>query len=253
MNNESNSQPFNVAAKGPCSSCIRHGDCLGATMHASAAAHGHEACIGVVTLQRGQSLYRSGELNTSVYIVQSGALKVRRHSFDGTEEIVAFRQPGDVTGLESIARGVYGGEAVSLGITKVCRLPVESLKNELQRSPALSEQLFSELGREFDRLQYRLRIERLPAPARLASYLLGHLERRRQLFGSAIDSFVLPMSRVDLGRFLALAAETVSRIFTRLQQDGIIASEGHSIRVLDAAKLAAMIESHDEPAMARAA
>lgn len=244
-NTEAAPRTVNRLASGVCDACLRSRNCLGAALHASTTADGRPDNIHVVTVQRGQPLYRVGEATTSAYVVQSGALKVRRHSAAGDEEIIAFRQPGDTTGLESLGHGAHAAEAVALSPTKVCRLPLQLLKLELLRSAELGDRLLQEMGREFKRMQMRMQRERQSAPARVASFLLGHLQHRRELFGNAIDSFSLPMSRSELGRFLALAPETVSRVFARLQQDGIVASENHTVRILDVTMLTRVAEHND--------
>lgn len=223
----------------PCRSCLRHGACLGATVVAAADAQERAAspCLGLVALQRGQSLYRVGDVANAVYIVQSGALKSRRHSAQGDEEIVAFRMPGDTVGLDDIGQTRRGTEAVALCTTRVCRLSLDMLQHEVQQPGPVAARLFGDLGQEFERLHERLQDERRPAQARIAGFLLAQLRRRQQRFGAQIDRFTLPMTRVDLGRFLGLATETVSRMFTRLTLDGLIACEGAGVRILDAEAL----------------
>ncbi|WP_028081215.1 Crp/Fnr family transcriptional regulator [Solimonas soli] len=237
----------------PCRNCLRHGGCLGAALQ-EAEHHADAGVIGVLTLQRGQSLHRIGDNANAVYIVQSGALKSRRHSLQGDEEIVAFRLPGDAIGLDEIGQKVRGTEAVALCTTRVCRLPLDVLRAEMQQSERVAEHLYDDLGHEFERLHERLQNERRSAPSRIAGFLLAQLQRRQRLFGTQIDRFTLPMTRVDLGRFLGLATETVSRMFTRLQLDGVIVCDGASVQVLDAEALRRCAQ--DRPAadkMARAA
>lgn len=221
----------------PCSSCMRHGHCLGAVVQ-QAGPEAEAPSIAVMVLQRGQSLHRVGDPMNAVYIVQSGALKSRRHSLRGEEEIVAFRMPGDTVGLDDVGQARHGTEAVALCTTRVCRLPFEALQSNAQMSSTVAGHLFGDIGREFERLHDRLQNERHSAQARIAGFLLAQLRRRQRLFGAQIDRFTLPMTRVDLGRFLGLATETVSRMFTRLQFEGLIACDGASVQVLDVASLA---------------
>lgn len=228
-------------AQGPCANCLRHGNCLGAEMAAAAPA----ACasgISVLNLARGQTLHRSGETLPALYVVQSGALKSRRHSLQGEEEILAFRLPGDTIGVDAIGSGSSDTEAVALCASRVCRLPLETLHERARASQSVARHLFDDIGHEFGRLHQRLQYERLSAPARLASFLIAQLERRRRLFGVQNDSFSLPMTRIDLGRFLGMATETVSRIFTRLQNEGIVASDGNLLRIVKLAALQALAQ-----------
>lgn len=241
-------------ADGACANCLRQGECLGASLQSLSGSALAVDELHVLHLPRGKTLYRGGETASAVFIVQSGALKLRRYSAQGDEEIVAFHVPGDTSGLDALGSGAYTREAVALGPTKVCRIPLASLRQALLRSPAMADRLFREIGHEFDHLQQRLQLERLSAPARLASYLLSQLMHRQALFGSAIDTITLQMSRIDLGRYLGLAAETVSRIFARLQQEGMISSEGQRVSVLNAVALRACAENEIARApLARAA
>lgn len=250
----SNPQATSAAAH-PCSNCLRQGNCLGASVQNAVLDEGQGGCITVTTLQRGQSLYRLGDAVGAVYVVQSGALKSRRHSYLGEEEIVAFRLPGDTVGLDAISSREHGTEAVALCTTRVCRLAVDTLRHEVQGSPAIADHFMADVGEEFSRLHERLQNERRPAQSRIASFLLSQLRRRQRLFGEQIDRFTLPMTRIDLGRFLGLATETVSRMFTRLQNERVIACEGNGVQVLDVKALLALAEQREDaaPALARAA
>lgn len=221
----------------PCASCLRHTSCLGACVQDAVLANGDGACITTMTLQRGQPLFRAGDAVDAIYIVQTGALKSRRHSYQGEEEIVAFRLPGDPVGLDAIGNDAHGTEAVALCTTRVCQLTLTTLRREVHAAPAVAGRLFDDLGREFGQLHEHLRSERRTAQGRIAAFLLAQLHRRRRLFGTQIDTFTLPMTRIDVGRFLGLATETVSRMFTRLQSDGVIACEGNRVQVLDSTAL----------------
>jgi CRP/FNR family transcriptional regulator len=249
-----NQQTPIAAASGPCATCMRHSACLGACVQAAAQQDDQTSCITTITLQRGQPLFRAGDEVGSVYIVQSGALKSRRHSYQGEEQIVAFRLPGDSVGLDEISSHEHTTEAVALCTTRVCQLPLTALRRELNSSPDVAERLFDDLGQEFARLHEHLKSERRPAQSRVAGFLLAQLRRRQRLFGAQIDRFTLPMTRIDVGRFLGLATETVSRMFTRLQFEQVIACEGSGVRVLDAARLEQLAEAGERfQAMAQAA
>ncbi|SEP65795.1 CRP/FNR family transcriptional regulator, anaerobic regulatory protein [Solimonas aquatica] len=240
----------------PCDNCLRSGRCLGSVVVKAGADHQRASEVTVVQLQRGQPLFRTGDAANAVYVVQSGALKARRTSYEGDEEILAFRLPGDAIGLDALGQRMQNTEAVALCSTRVCRVPLEALHRELRSSPEVSEMLFDDVGREFERLHEHLQTERRPAQARIAAFLLAQLKRRQRLFGAQIDRFTLPMTRVDLGRYLALATETVSRMFTRLQQDGVISCDGNAVQVLKATALEAMAGAGAEeraPALAKAA
>ncbi|NKF23490.1 Crp/Fnr family transcriptional regulator [Solimonas marina] len=244
--------PAAPQSQDPCSNCLRHGQCLGASVQ-NAVRDDEGSCVTVTQLQRGQTLYRNGDAVNAVYVVQSGALKSRRTSVQGDEEIVAFRLPGDTAGLDAIKASRHGTEAVALCTTRVCRVPLDTLRREMHESAPVADALLADLGGEIELLQDRLQNDRLPAQARIAAFLLSQLQRRRRMFGAQIDHFTLPMTRVDLGRFLGLATETVSRMFTRLQADGVIACDGNRIEIRDDAALQRRSQSELNGALPQAA
>jgi len=200
--------------------------------------------VGSTLLERGQHLFHSGDPVTSVYILRSGALKTYVTSPDGEEQILAFFSAGDVVGLDGLADGHHSRNTIALIATEVCRIPVERLMQSCSRNPELQGRLLEGMGREIQRLQGMLRLERLTAEQRVVYFLLN--QARRQARTDSHDSRCivrLAMSRGEIGRFLDLATETVSRCLTRLQTLGLIAINRNEIELLDVRRLQRMAQA----------
>lgn len=217
-----------------CNSCDGAKNCIGRQ-------YGNAGCGGCPIgneLSSGQHLFRAGDAVNCVYVLRSGALKAYVNTADGEEQILAFYSPGDVIGFDGVVGGRHSRTTVALTPSKVCRMPVSSLVEACARSSSLNESVLDGMGREIQRLQGMLRLERMTADQRMVLFLLN--QARRQTRGSETESRTvvqLPMSRGEIGRFLDLATETVSRCLTRLQANGYIRINRNEIELLDVAAL----------------
>ncbi len=199
-------------------------------------------------LPRGGLLFHEGTPFDAVYVVRSGAVKTCTTTPDGEEQVTGFHLPGEMVGLDSIgnAGGKYGSTAVALETTAVCAIPFTALEALAGHVPGLQHHLFALMSSTIRTDQQIMQlVGRRPAEARIASLLLSLSARykRRHLLE---NNFRLPMSRSDIGNHLGLALETVSRIFTRLQQSGVLAVHGREVVILDRAKLCALAEAKAE-------
>ncbi|KGM56845.1 hypothetical protein N799_13340 [Lysobacter arseniciresistens ZS79] len=186
----------------------------------------------------GERLFRPGDTMASVYVARDGAFKTVSTSEDGEEQVIGFHLPGELIGLDGLGHGRHRVEAVALGTANVCELPFEQLAAIASRLPSLQQQLLRVIGQGVERDQDHLSmLVRRQANERIALFLHGLGERLRNI-GESGSRFRLPMSREDIARFLGLALETVSRGFSRLQDDGVIAVAGRRVEILDAAELA---------------
>ncbi len=194
------------------------------------------------SLERGERLFRAGQALDAVYLVRDGALKTVTLAKDGEEQVLGFHLPGEMLGLGALATGRHRSEAVSLTASRVCEVPFAELGHLAARSPSLQQQLLRVMGqgaaRDQDRVEMLIRRQ---AGERIALFVQGLLERYRLAGRSAVE-LVLPMSREEIGRFLGLARETVSRGFSRLQEDGVIAVSGRRVRILDPVALSRLVQ-----------
>ena len=172
-----------------------------------------------------------------LFVVREGALKTTTLSADGEEQVLAFHLPGEIIGLDALASSQHRCEAVALATTTVCELPFSGLLALAAVQPLLQQQLWRALGQSAGRDQDHVEmLIRRQAGERIALFLSGLLKRYGHT-DEAAPQLVLPMSREDIGHFLGLALETVSRGFTRLQDDGVIAVTGRRVQLLQPEEL----------------
>ncbi len=184
-------------------------------------------------LTAGQYLYRAGQPFHALYLVASGFLKTSLVTADGREQVTGFRMRGDLMGVESIGTAVHTGDAVALDTSMVWELPYPAILHACARIPEMQAQLTRALAAEIrsDR-GWMLALGTLSAERRVAAFLLDVAGRHAAL-GFSARHFVLRMSRADIGSFLALKHETVTRALTRLGAQGCIAVQWREVRILD--------------------
>lgn len=196
-------------------------------------------------LEAGERLFRMGDPLQSVFVASEGAFKTIGISEAGDEHVLGFHLPGELFGLDAIGTGYHRCEAIALGKARVCELPFTELAVVAAQLPSLQMQLLRVMGQSSDRDHDHVDLlSRKQASERIALFLHGLGERYRRI-GLSADEFHLPMSRDEIGRHLGLALETVSRSFSRLQDDGVIAVRGRRIRVMDDAALHAAASGCD--------
>ncbi|MEG3115063.1 fumarate/nitrate reduction transcriptional regulator Fnr [Salinicola sp. 4072] len=183
-------------------------------------------------LVRGEVLCRQGEPFTQIFAVRSGSFKQVVLDQDGEEQISHFHLPGELMGLESIEEGSHAGFIIALERSTACEIPFHQLDALAERMPELRNQLYRSMSRIMGDEHRLIRLLTCKsADERMASFLLD-LARRFERYGYSPERFRLPMSRTDIGNYLGLALETVSRILGRLQQQSLIALDGRELRIL---------------------
>lgn len=196
-------------------------------------------------VEPGERLFRQGDPMGAVFVARDGAFKTVLVNEDGEEQVLGFHLPGELIGLDAMGSGAHRCEAIALTRANVCEVPFGELGNVASRVPGLQRQLMRVIGQSVGRDQdHRELLVRRQASERIALFLHG-LSERMQKIGEAGDRLKLPMSREDIARFLGLALETVSRGFTRLQEDGVISVHGRKIGILDMAELDRLAHGND--------
>lgn len=219
----------------PCGECPRRARCLGGLLvEGLSAARAQAVGVTRLVLDKGDHLFREGDKAEHLYAVRGGAVKTYVLSAGGDEKIRGFQLAEDVAGLDAVCQPQFRASARALSRSWVCRLPIGAVRERMLESGTFRDRVLIQLGREFDRLHGMLHRERCTADQRVASFLLN------QLHSAQNDEIELPMSRVDLARYLDLANETVSRVFTRLQTRNILRSRGSRCQVVDRAALGAV-------------
>lgn len=184
-------------------------------------------------LQRGDHLYRGGDDFHAIYAVRSGSLKTYTVSEAGEEQVTGFHLPGELVGLDAINAWRHPCSAAALETTSVCELPFERLEDLASEIPGLQRQLLRLMSREiFSDQEMLFAMARRTAEERLAILLLS-LSDRFSRRGLSATRFRLPMARSELGNYLGLAPETMSRLFRRFQDQGWLRAEGREVRLAD--------------------
>ncbi|MFO1214922.1 MAG: fumarate/nitrate reduction transcriptional regulator Fnr [Burkholderiaceae bacterium] len=220
-----------------CSNCSLRGLCLPVALSDDELNRLEGFVAGRRPVRRGELLFRTGEPFDSLYAVRTGFFKARVSSEDGREQVVGFRMAGELLGLDGIGTQRYRCDAVALEDSQVCVIPYEQLESMSRESGDLQRQFHRLMSREivYDQ-RMMLLLGRLRAEERLAAFLLDLMERLR-LRGFSTSSLVLRMTREEIGTYLGLKLETVSRCFSKLQDDGVLSVRQRQIRVLDSAAL----------------
>lgn len=195
---------------------------------------------------RNDYLFREGDRLRGIYAVKTGSIKTFISREDGTEQVLGFHLPGEIIGLDAIESGIHGCTAKVLETTAVCLIPYEQLEDLSREIPSLQHQMYRLMSREISNESNMLiLLGKRNADERLATFLLSLSNRYRQR-GFSPTEFNLSMSRNEIGNYLGLAVETVSRLFTRFQEDGILRVERKHVEVLDFDALKAISE-HQRP------
>lgn len=181
----------------------------------------------------GQKLFAEGALFRSLYVIRSGSLKTTSINTDGSEQVLGFHLPGDVVGLDAVAGERHQCAAIALERTTLCEVPFHAINEIAGRIPGLQQQLYRLISREFVRDQQHLAtMGRKQAHERLAIFLKSLSDRRRALKYDP-SLLELSMSRSDIANYLGLVLETVSRLFGRFRDDGLLDVQRRSVRILD--------------------
>ena len=192
-------------------------------------------------LKKGEYLFRAGEPFSSLYAIRTGFFKTTVASQDGRDQVTGFFMSGELIGMDGICSHVHSCDAVALEDSEVCELPFAHMENLGQRIPSLQTHFFRLMSREIVRDQgVMLLLGNMRAEERLAAFLLN-LSNRLYSRGFAANDFILRMSREEIGSYLGLKLETVSRNLSRFQQEGWVKVEHKHIQILQPAVLKSMV------------
>jgi len=191
-------------------------------------------------IQKGELLFKQGDHVNSVYAIRTGAVKTYTVAPSGEEQITGFNLASELVGLSGYNQDAYPLTAKALETTTVCELPIEQLETLCDDLPGLRKQIMRNMSGEIRQdQQMMLQLSKRSADERLAYFLL-ELSSRFERRGFSPKAFRLSMSRVDISNYLGLAVETVSRIFTRFQKNGLIATEGKEVQLVNLEELGAL-------------
>jgi len=183
-------------------------------------------------LHRGDYLFRNGERFRSLYVVKTGSVKTYAPSEEGGEQVLGFHLPGEIIGLDAIEKETHACSAKVLETSAICEIPFARLEELSSSIPSLQHQMYRLLSKEIGHdTEMLLLLGKKSAEERLASFLLS-MSRRLRKRGLCPTDFYLSMSRHEIGNYLGLAVETVSRLFTRFQDEGLLKVDRKHIELI---------------------
>ncbi|MCB1760677.1 MAG: helix-turn-helix domain-containing protein [Gammaproteobacteria bacterium] len=194
-------------------------------------------------LQRGETIFRQQENFHSIFAVKSGSFKTSMSRSSQPDQVVGFHFPGELIGVEAMSRQTYPCTARALERSSICELRIPRLPESGRPLEALQASIIDLLGREV-MLSHELvsSLVHQSAEQRICGFVLNLSQRlaRRKLPSA---EFTLTMSRSDIGNYLGLAAETVSRVLTRLHKSGAIRLQRKLVRIVDPSVLERLVEA----------
>jgi CRP/FNR family transcriptional regulator len=186
-----------------------------------------------VALKKGGSLYRHGDLMTSVYSIRFGTLKTEHGLSDGRSQVVGFHLPGEILGLDAIGDGHHQSDAIALEDSEACIIRFAEFESLARQIPALQNQFHRILSRELTQDQrHLLALGSMRAEERLAGFLLS-LSERLAARGYTNHEFDLRMSREEIGSYIGIQIETVSRLLSRFAEAGLIQVKQRHVKLID--------------------
>jgi CRP/FNR family transcriptional regulator len=193
------------------------------------------------SVKRGATLFHRGDRFEAVYAVRTGFFKTRLSSDDGRDQVTGFQMAGELIGLDGIGTDSHTCDAVALEDSQVCVIPFAELEHLSREFPELQRQFHKIMSREIVRDHgVMLLLGSMRAEERLAAFLLN-LAQRLQARGFSASELVLRMTREDMGTYLGLKLETVSRCFSKFQEDGVLEVKQRQIRINDPAALQRLV------------
>jgi len=192
-------------------------------------------------VKRGTTLFRNGEAFQSLFAVRTGFFKTCVTAEDGRDQVTGFQMAGEVIGLDGIVNDRHTCDAVALEDAEVCVMPFDRISELSREVGALQHHLHRIMSREIVREHgVMLLLGTMRAEERLAAFLLN-LVQRLHARGFSRSELVLRMTRQEIGSYLGLKLETVSRTFSRFAEEGLIEVRHRHVRILDVDKLKGLL------------
>ena len=194
-------------------------------------------------VKRGEALFHAGDPFQSLYAVRTGFFKTCISSEDGRDQVTGFQMAGELLGLDAISQDRHTCDAVALEDSQVCVIPYSQLESLSREFTELQHSFHKIMSREIVRDHgVMLLLGSMRAEERLAAFLLN-LTQRLHARGFSPSSLVLRMTREEIGSYLGLKLETVSRTFSKFQDEGLLEVKQRQIRILDQEGLQKLVNS----------
>ncbi len=224
-----------------CSSCNLRELCMPAGLSTDEMSRLDSVISTRKRVKRGQSLFNNGERFTSLYAVRSGFFKTCVTSADGRDQVTGFQMTGEILGMDGIVNDHHSCDAVALEDAEVCVLPFDRIESLSREFSALQHHVHKIMSREIVREHgVMLLLGSMRAEERLAAFLLNLVQRLHSR-GFSQSELVLRMTREEIGSYLGMKLETVSRTFSKFVDDGIIEVKQRYVQIKNTEALRAIV------------
>ena len=194
-------------------------------------------------IKRGTTLFRNGEQFTSLFAIRTGFFKTCVATEDGRDQVTGFQMAGEIIGLDGIVNDHHTCDAVALEDAEVCVMPFDRIEELSREVNALQHHVHKIMSREIVREHgVMLLLGSMRAEERLAAFLLN-LVQRLHARGFSQSELVLRMTREEIGSYLGLKLETVSRTFSKFVEEGIVEVKQRHVRILSPDALKRIVNS----------
>lgn len=216
-----------------CSSCMLGHLCVPGGLNPSEQQRLTELIKERIRIPKGTLFFKVGDPVTAIYSIRSGSMKTQLENESGHVQITGFFLAGELLGLDGFGEETHLSNAIALEDTEVCVLRLNDLDVLTQEIPALQHQLWKILSKEISRSHNLvLSLGAMRSEQRVASFLLNLSERFTNL-GYSPTEFILRMSREEIGNYLGLTLETVSRLLSRFAKEGLIRIHQRQVQLLN--------------------
>ena len=198
-------------------------------------------------VKRGARLYSNGEKFTSLFAIRTGFFKTCITTEDGRNQVTGFQMAGEIIGLDGIVKDHHTCDAVALEDAEVCVMPFDRIEELSREVAALQRHVHKIMSREIVREHgVMLLLGSMRAEERLAAFLLN-LVQRLHARGFSQSELLLRMTREEIGSYLGLKLETVSRTFSKFVEDGIVEVKQRHVRILNTEALKQIVNNNQQP------
>ncbi len=226
---EMNSNTIKVA----CSNCNLRELCMPLGLSTEEMSRVDEVVTTRRKVARGDNLFRNGDKFNALYAIRTGFFKTRISSEDGRDQVTGFQMAGEIIGLDGIVSDHHTCDAVALEDAEVCVMPFDRIEELSREVISLQRHVHKIMSREIVRENgVMLLLGSMRAEERLAAFLLN-LVQRLHARGFSQSELVLRMTREEIGSYLGLKLETVSRTFSKFMEDGIVEVKQRHVRILN--------------------
>ncbi|MDG0024246.1 fumarate/nitrate reduction transcriptional regulator Fnr [Trinickia sp. Y13] len=216
-----------------CATCSMRSVCMPQTLDAQELLRFDSIVSATRHIKRGDTLYRANDPFQSVYAIRAGSFKTVVMHRDGREQVTGFHLAGEVLGLDGLGTEVHSSDAIALEDGSVCIIPYALLESMCAESRTLQQQVLRMMSGEIVReSSLMMLLGTMSAEQRVASFLLN-VSNRMKARGYSAAEFNLRMTREEMGNFLGMKLETVSRMFSKFQRDGLVQTQGKLIRIVN--------------------